>query len=393
LQRENNFFVKKKRRSLGEKLAPFFYTMDKKKIILLPLILCLVSSFVFGTLDVFVQDQNTNLFDFPFTCQSGKTYSLTSDAVVGTYELNLNTTFGLSSGDYIGLYQDSTDTHGVLEFIDNITGNTIYLKQPLPFNVTLSSNPVLYELCKNIAQDYNSNSTIYSIENYASRPLDITRVMFVMITDKLPDLTKFGDIAGGIDKGCLLRHKKQNGYYDNIWTYRTNLDFAATAYDFTVYDESNPSQGSNGLASRLTFSGQEKHGVVIRLYQNESLEMFCRDDLSSLVNFNIIAQGHFTDNVTRDIIGIEGKEEENMYFLLMVVLGFGLVLAIIGQYLRNWTFTFFAGSWYLLNSITIFLNYSVFDFEFGIFMLFLSAGLFWHSVLFARSIQKLKNNY
>jgi hypothetical protein len=60
-----------------------------------------------------------------------------------------------------------------------------------------------------------------------------------------------------------------------------------------------PKQGNTikGFTSRLTWGGQSKHGVVIRLDGNlgEELQVLIQDDLvtaSANTVFNMIAQGH-----------------------------------------------------------------------------------------------------
>lgn len=61
------------------------------------------------------------------------------------------------------------------------------------------------------------------------------------------------------------------------------------------YDATNPAQGVYGFLTRFNFSGQENLGVVIRLEENEALELVVQDDLTDLVDFKIMVQGHFTN--------------------------------------------------------------------------------------------------
>lgn len=63
-------------------------------------------------------------------------------------------------------------------------------------------------------------------------------------------------------------------------------------YDFTVYEASNPSQGIDGFCGRLTFGGQSKLGVVLRVGPDENLQLIVQDDLSYLVDFEIMLEGH-----------------------------------------------------------------------------------------------------
>ena len=50
--------------------------------------------------------------------------------------------------------------------------------------------------------------------------------------------------------------------------------------------------GTYGVKGRLTFGGQNKLGVVIQLGIDEDLEMIVQDDLTGLVDFRVVAEGH-----------------------------------------------------------------------------------------------------
>ena len=45
---------------------------------------------------------------------------------------------------------------------------------------------------------------------------------------------------------------------------------------------------------RLTFGGQNKHGVVIRLEPMECIEVLIQDDQTDISSASLIAEGHFT---------------------------------------------------------------------------------------------------
>jgi hypothetical protein len=62
-------------------------------------------------------------------------------------------------------------------------------------------------------------------------------------------------------------------------------------FDFNLFLATNP-QGVNGLVGRLTYAGQAKHGVTLRFGPNEGLEFIIQDNLTALVKFRIMAQGH-----------------------------------------------------------------------------------------------------
>ena len=91
----------------------------------------------------------------------------------------------------------------------------------------------------------------------------------------------------------MFRHT--NGTKQNVWVARSNRDLAVLAYDWTPYTASNLAQGIDGFSWRLTFGGQEKLGVALRVGQDDNLELIVQDDLRVLTNLCIMLEGHATD--------------------------------------------------------------------------------------------------
>jgi hypothetical protein len=114
--------------------------------------------------------------------------------------------------------------------------------------------------------------------------------MFHCHTTGAVDLSKFGDIAGGITNGIVMR--KVDGTYRNIFNVKTNGEMAGIMFDFDILSAQNVNQGQNGFNGRLTFAGQSKVGVTIRLAPGEDLQLLVRDDLTDLDLLEIVAEGH-----------------------------------------------------------------------------------------------------
>jgi hypothetical protein len=119
--------------------------------------------------------------------------------------------------------------------------------------------------------------------------VDVTRLMFLCTSVALNDLSTFGDIAGGLAKGIQIR--KRDGTFNNIFTAKTNGELEGIMFDFHIHAKTNPVQGQDGFTGRLTFGGQSKMGVVVRVGPDEDLECIIQDDLSSLTTFIVIAEG------------------------------------------------------------------------------------------------------
>jgi len=119
--------------------------------------------------------------------------------------------------------------------------------------------------------------------------VDITRIIIQCTTNTAVDLNKFGDLPE-LTRGLAMR--RINGEVVNIFNVKSNLDITGLAYDFTTYVGSNPAQAVDGFASRLTFAGQNKLGVALRVTPDGNLEVLVQDDLTGLIQLRIVAEGH-----------------------------------------------------------------------------------------------------
>ena len=116
---------------------------------------------------------------------------------------------------------------------------------------------------------------------------DITRLIFTCLTNATVDLSKFGDIIGGLVKGIVVR--KTDGEFRNIFNAKSNAELKNLMYDFDIQPASGNQQ--DGFTGRITFAGENKMGAAIRLSEDEDLEILIQDDLRSLVSFTMISQG------------------------------------------------------------------------------------------------------
>ena len=109
------------------------------------------------------------------------------------------------------------------------------------------------------------------------------------------DLSKFGDIVGGLTKGLLLREKIDATTFKNKWNIKTNVEFALLGYDWEPFSAINPAQGQDGFKWRYTLAGQDKHGVVKRIGSDRSLQMIVQDDLTSQQSLTSVGGNHEVD--------------------------------------------------------------------------------------------------
>lgn len=241
-----------------------------------------------GAIPVNVQDQNSRTFDVYFGQTIGTPTTLTTDAVIDSYSISVTTGHGILVGDKIAMFDAVGQRVYIGEALTSAT-NLITLDTPLNYSYASASTVVAR---RTIELNVNGSSIrqIFTIANPINVEVDITRILFQIITDTAPEMTDFGDITNGLTGGIVLRVK--NGRNINYWNLKTNGELINLMYDVTVYDALVPGLGSYGLGARLTYAGQDKHGVTIRLAIDDTLQLIVQDDLTSLLSFRMIATGH-----------------------------------------------------------------------------------------------------
>ena len=109
------------------------------------------------------------------------------------------------------------------------------------------------------------------------------------------DFTTFGSDAELLN-GCVLRINNGDGTYKNLFNFRSNSDFFEQGFDHSFSTAKATGNTIAGFTARVTWGGQSRHGVVIRLDGSigESLELLIQDDLTAGGNtrFHLTAQGH-----------------------------------------------------------------------------------------------------
>jgi hypothetical protein len=118
-------------------------------------------------------------------------------------------------------------------------------------------------------------------------PSDFVRFLITMTDDSAMDDSRFGGLPA-LTRGLVFRIV--NGFQRTIFCFKTNQDIKQFCYDVN-YSSRAPS-GYFGFSSRITFGGQSKHGVVLRLGAGDVLQWVVQDDLTGLDTLKIAAEGH-----------------------------------------------------------------------------------------------------
>lgn len=241
---------------------------------------------IFASNDVSIQDQSTPPFDLFFSMALGAPTTLTQEAAIDTRVLNVASVANITQGVYLGIFSGSGRYYWGT--VLSVVGLVVTLDTPLDFTFPIGSN--VLPTTRNLAVNGSVTPQIFSIQAGSSGlSIDITRVLFSMITQDPIQLNLFGDGAALVN-GIVLR--KVDGVYRNYFNIKTNYEFGLHAFDIGVYAQNLPND-LNAFICRNSYAGQDKRGVVIRLAKGEELQMIIQDDLTTRCDiFNVIAEGH-----------------------------------------------------------------------------------------------------
>ena len=211
--------------------------------------------------------------------------TITTTTAKDDYIINVASATGFVIGKYLTIYNIEANR---VFFANILAINTLAITLDTPIDFEFLSGSFVNVGNTNMNVDGSITPKIFGIRNPNVQDValsyDITRIIFKCLTAATIDLSKFGDIIGGLTRGLVAR--KVDGTYRNIFNVKTNAELKNLMYDFDIQLASGNQQ--DGFTGRFTF---EKLGSVLRLEQNEDLQFIVQDDLSGLTEFNIIAQG------------------------------------------------------------------------------------------------------
>jgi hypothetical protein len=257
-----------------------------------------LSRLISAGIDVALQDQHTPMVMPQFNNVHGGS-TIASDSTIDTRTVEVVSTTGAVIGNYVVIFEPA---HEAFYFgkITNIVSTTLTLDTPLDHAFEIGS----YIDYTTVNMNVNGSVTpvVFGLRGIGAPPgvdikVDITRIIFGCTTTGSVDLAKFGDRVA-LTNGLVLRTRDKDGNYKNIFNVKANIGIAAVSGgDWTPYDANNLQQGQNGFTARMTFGGQEKIGVVVRLPIGTDLEFVIQDDFSSLLRFEVLAQGHIVEEI------------------------------------------------------------------------------------------------
>ncbi len=221
--------------------------------------------------------------------------SLTGTLINET-KFRINAPIGPVVGKFLQFSKDRRQTQVEIIGVTPVSGDDYDVEVGVPIDYDYAGAGALIQLQD---VDMNVNGSIDPVDFTAGpAPVglewDLTRMMISMYHVNAADDSTFGGIPS-LTNGVFFR--VENGQSVNLYNARENADFRAEGYDVEYPERTLPPTGQYGTNARISFSGPEKRGVVLRL-SGEDGDIFraqVRDDLTGLAHFRVKIQGHVVD--------------------------------------------------------------------------------------------------
>jgi hypothetical protein len=243
-----------------------------------------------GSIDVNVQDQDTEPIDSYFN-QSVSNFTLAADTQESTvdtlyYDFTASPGHGIVGGNEVLLLDVAADR--VLQCVAvSVVGDVVTVDRPIDHVFTSATALGRIVTCE-MAVDGSTTPQIFTLRA-GTVPVDVTRLLLTGLDDSSMDYSTFLGM-NALTNGLVLRIV--NGFQKTVFNFKTNKDIVQFCYDVNL--EGKAPSGQFGFASRISFGGQDKHGVVIRLSGASALQWIVQDDLTPLISLKGSVQGHKT---------------------------------------------------------------------------------------------------
>jgi hypothetical protein len=245
-----------------------------------------------GSIDINLQDQTTDPVIFKFNRIAESTI-LADTASSGSYTIVVDDTTGAANNAYVIIFNPDTERFYKGSIL-SISDDTLTVDTPL--DSTFPDSSFVDFTRTNMNVDGSATVQTFGVRGVSASPIgvtvDITRIIIHCQAASAVDLASFADISA-LTNGLVLRVRDGRNF--NIFNVKSNGELAALMYDWTPYLATNPQQGVDGFLGRLTFAGQNKIGVALRLEPGEDLEFLIQDDLTGVDLLEVTAEGHIVE--------------------------------------------------------------------------------------------------
>jgi hypothetical protein len=202
------------------------------------------------------------------------------------YDFTASPLHGIAIDDEIILLDPSSD-RSLQAVVVDVVGDVITVDRPIDHAFPAAST-LGRIVTTNMAVDGSVAPQIFTIRA-GIIPRDIVRFILTILSTANPSMDdgRFGNLAA-LTNGLVLRI--MDGYQETIFNFKTNLEIKQFCFDFS-YSDAAPA-GQAGAVARMTFAGQDKHGVALRISGNDAIQWIVQDDLTGLDALRVSAQGH-----------------------------------------------------------------------------------------------------
>lgn len=247
-----------------------------------------------AAVDVALQDQTSQIVSVNFTELVVST-TLAADASIDDTEIEVTSATGIVVGQYVALFNPTAVRFSFFHVL-GVVSTTITVDSPLDY--PYPSGTYADFGSHDLAVNGSVTPRVFGLRGSGTPTgvdltVDITQITLTAATVTAVDLIKFGDLAA-LTNGIVIRQR--DGAYYNICNLISNQDIANVFGTFTPILATNPAQNYDGFTAIYGLSGQNRIGVVIRLAVGEDLELIVQDNLTGLVSFEAVAQGHVVVN-------------------------------------------------------------------------------------------------
>ena len=246
-----------------------------------------------GGMPVNLQDQTSKMLDLRFIRAKGNQTTIKVATTPDSLTIDINDTTGFTDGNRVGIFCPATGEFYFGNQIGAPSGDTITLDTPLDYAYDVGCTVINATYAMNL--DGSGTRKIFQIGPVgiaAGIEVDVTKIVGVVTDNLAMDDSKFGGLAA-LAKGCVLR--KNNGRFVNYGNFKKNGDFSLYSGRPNEYTDKGGG-GAYSMQFEINFSGQGNHGVAIRLEPQDILELIVQDDLTDLISFEAMAQGHLVTN-------------------------------------------------------------------------------------------------
>lgn len=234
----------------------------------------------------FVQDQTAESLDIPFLNDRG-TFTTDGDTTRDTRFFDAVAGHSIVAGELIEL----TDATSFMQArVLGVIADAIEIDTPI--NHVYLSGSTGTRSSDDMRVDGSVTPVVFSVLPLVGQSGDMTRLIISIESGTAMDYTKFGSLSA-LTNGVVIRVKRAGGDFKNQINFKTNGEFIEKAYDNIFQSKSGG--GGFGFVSRLTYAGQSKHGVVVRVDGDigEEWQVVIQDDLSTgLTKLRVFAAGH-----------------------------------------------------------------------------------------------------